>query len=153
MSTTQVRTDIGTFAFWALDRDERMAAFRWLRENDAVSWHPPAESLLLPPDENVRGFWALTKHAHILEAARSTRIYTVGVTGMNVSTLPRFTSKGSASLQIRSSTCSAELSDPCRSRGGRMLRWAARCGNSGCSSRRRFSTNSPAAPVTYATSA
>jgi cytochrome P450 len=71
MSTTQVRTDIGTFAFWALDRDERMAAFRWLRENDPVSWHPPAESLLLPPDENVRGFWALTKHAHIMEASRS----------------------------------------------------------------------------------
>ncbi len=70
-TTTRPRTDIETFAFWALPRAERMAGFKWLRENDPVSWHPPAESLLLPPDENTRGFWALTKHAHILEAARS----------------------------------------------------------------------------------
>ncbi len=71
MTTTTPRTDIQTFAFWELPRSERMAGFRWLRENDPVSWHPPAESALLPPDENTRGFWALTKHSHILEAARS----------------------------------------------------------------------------------
>jgi len=70
-TSTVPRTDIETFAFWALPRHERMAGFRWLRENDPVSWHPPAESLLLPPDENTRGFWALTKYAHIMEAARS----------------------------------------------------------------------------------
>jgi len=64
-------TDIETFAFWERPREERMAAFKWLRENDAPSWHPPAESLLLSPEDNTKGFWALTKHAHIREASRS----------------------------------------------------------------------------------
>jgi cytochrome P450 len=66
-----VRTDIETFAFWEQDRAARMAAFKWLRDNEPVSWHPPAESLLLPPELNVNGFWALTKHADIQEASRS----------------------------------------------------------------------------------
>jgi cytochrome P450 len=66
-----VRTDIETFAFWEQERAARLAAFKWLRENDPVSWHPPAESLLLPPELNVNGFWALTKHADIQEASRA----------------------------------------------------------------------------------
>ena len=68
---TAVPTDIETFAFWERDRAERMAAFRWLRDHDPVSWHPPAESLLLPPEENTKGFWSITKHAHIQEVSRS----------------------------------------------------------------------------------
>ncbi|UTI62650.1 cytochrome P450 [Paraconexibacter antarcticus] len=71
MSTTPVLTDVETFAFWERSRQERMAAFKWLRENDPVSWHPPADSLLMDPEDNVNGFWALTKHAHIQEASRS----------------------------------------------------------------------------------
>lgn len=72
MSTTEEpRTDIETFAFWELPREERMAAFKHLRDTDPVSWHPPAESLLLPPEENNKGFWALTRHAEIREASRS----------------------------------------------------------------------------------
>lgn len=71
MTATPVRTDIETFAFWERDRAERMAAFEWLREHDPVSWHPPAESLLLPPEMNVKGFWALTRHADIQKASRS----------------------------------------------------------------------------------
>lgn len=77
MSTTPVLTDLETFAFWERDREDRMAAFRWLREHDPVSWHPPAESLLLSPEENINGFWSLTKHAHIQEASRS-RVFCSG---------------------------------------------------------------------------
>ena len=55
MSTIPTATDIETFAFWKRDRAERRAAFRWLRQNDPVSWHPPAESLLLPPELNTSG--------------------------------------------------------------------------------------------------
>jgi cytochrome P450 len=71
MTVAPLPTDIETFAFWERPREERMAAFKWLRENDAPSWHPPAESLLLSPEENTKGFWALTKHADIQEASRS----------------------------------------------------------------------------------
>jgi cytochrome P450 len=68
---TAVRTDIETFAFWERDRAQRMAAFQWLRDHDPVSWHSPAESLLLPPELNTKGFWSITKHAHIQEVSRS----------------------------------------------------------------------------------
>jgi cytochrome P450 len=73
MSTAEspVPTDIETFAFWERPHEERLAAFKWLRDNDQVSWHPPAESLLLPPELNVNGFWAVTRHADIVEASRS----------------------------------------------------------------------------------
>lgn len=75
MSTTPVATDIETFAFWGRDRQERRDGFRWLRQNDPVSWHPPAESLLLPPEMNTEGFWAITKAAHIQEISRRTDVF------------------------------------------------------------------------------
>jgi cytochrome P450 len=75
MSTIPVATDIETFAFWKRDRAERRAAFRWLREHDPVSWHPPAESLLLPPDLNTQGFWAITKAEHIREISRNPGVF------------------------------------------------------------------------------
>ncbi|WP_026912120.1 cytochrome P450 [Patulibacter minatonensis] len=73
MSTagSAIPTDIETFAFWERPHHERLAAFKWLRENDPVSWHPPAESLLLPPEANRYGFWAVTRHADIVEASRN----------------------------------------------------------------------------------
>lgn len=71
MSTTSpVPTDIHTFAFWERPRAERMAAFKQLRA-ESPTWHPPAESLLLSPEENTKGFWSLTTHEHIREASRS----------------------------------------------------------------------------------
>jgi cytochrome P450 len=70
-----VATDIERFAFWKRSRDERRDGFAWLRENDPVSWHPPAESLLLPPELNTTGFWAITKAAHIQEVSRRTDVF------------------------------------------------------------------------------
>ena len=75
MSTIPTATDIETFAFWKRDRAERRAAFRWLRQNDPVSWHPPAESLLLPPELNTQGFWAITKAEHIQEISRNPEVF------------------------------------------------------------------------------
>jgi cytochrome P450 len=75
VSTAHVATDIENLAFWERDRAERRAAFRSLRETDPVSWHPPAESLLLPPELNTRGFWAITKAAHIQEISRKPDVF------------------------------------------------------------------------------
>jgi cytochrome P450 len=73
--TTTPRIDIGRFDFWRLDRDERRDAFAWLRQNDPVSWHPPADSLLLPPELNTKGFWAITKASHIQEVSRRPEVF------------------------------------------------------------------------------
>jgi cytochrome P450 len=70
-----VATDIENFSFWRGTRDERRDGFAWLRQSDPVSWHPPAESLLLPPELNTKGFWAITKAAHIQEVSRRTDVF------------------------------------------------------------------------------
>jgi cytochrome P450 len=70
-----VATDIENFSFWRGSREERRDGFAWLRRNDPVSWHPPAESLLLPPELNTQGFWAITKAAHIQEVSRRTDVF------------------------------------------------------------------------------
>jgi cytochrome P450 len=75
VSTIPAATDIETFRFWERDSVERRAGFKWLRENDPVSWHPPAESLLLPPELNTLGFWAITKAAHIQEISRRADVF------------------------------------------------------------------------------
>lgn len=43
-SAVDPATDIETFDFWRLERQQRRDGFAWLRQNDPVSWHPPAES-------------------------------------------------------------------------------------------------------------
>jgi cytochrome P450 len=75
MSSTQTLPDIGSMDFWTRDRVFREAAFAWLRRHEPVSWHGPAESLLLPPELNTKGFWAITKLEHIREISRQPKIF------------------------------------------------------------------------------
>jgi cholest-4-en-3-one 26-monooxygenase len=42
--------------------------FAWLRDNDPVHWHPD-------PNESVPGFWAVTRHADIVQVSRHPEIY------------------------------------------------------------------------------
>jgi len=72
---TRPATDISTFAFWERPEAERFETFRWLREHDPVSWHPPAESLLLPPELNTEGFWAVTRAEHVEEVSRNADVF------------------------------------------------------------------------------
>ncbi|MGQ0482873.1 MAG: hypothetical protein ACT4O0_17840 [Pseudonocardia sp.] len=44
---TGTATDIETFDFWRRNKLERREGYKWLRQIDPVSWHPPAECL--PP--------------------------------------------------------------------------------------------------------
>lgn len=74
-TTGNTATDIETFDFWRRDKLERRDGFAWLRRNDPVSWHPPAESLLLPPELNTQGFWAITKAEHIREISQKPEIF------------------------------------------------------------------------------
>ena len=42
--------------------------FAWLRDNDAVHWHPD-------PNESVPGFWAVTRYADIVQVSRHPEVY------------------------------------------------------------------------------
>ncbi|MDN5872769.1 MAG: cytochrome P450 [Sinobacteraceae bacterium] len=61
--------DISTLEFWKNSWDDRDEIFKYLRNNDPVSWHR-APDALAPGLENSQGFWAIAKHADIQEVSR-----------------------------------------------------------------------------------
>ena len=73
--TTHGDIDLSTREFWAKHPDERDAAFAVLRRENPVPWSRPAESDLLPPELNVRGFWSLTTQEDIRYASRHPEIF------------------------------------------------------------------------------
>ena len=58
-------TDLG---FWARPFEEREAAFKTLRDEAPVSWHPPMEGGIMPSDQD--GIWIVTRHEHITEVSK-----------------------------------------------------------------------------------
>ncbi|MBA9007421.1 cytochrome P450 [Thermomonospora cellulosilytica] len=48
--------------------------FAWLRDNDPVHWHPD-------PNENVPGFWAVTRHADVVHVSRHPELFSSHVRG------------------------------------------------------------------------
>jgi cytochrome P450 len=75
MTLTADDVDIAAKSFWGQPWDVREDAFRALRRDDPVSWSRPAESDLLPPEENTRGFWSLTRYDDIQYASRHPEIF------------------------------------------------------------------------------
>ena len=75
MTVTAPAADIAAKDFWAQPWEAREDAFRALRSETPVSWSRPAESDLLPPELNTRGFWSLTKYDDIQFASRHPEIF------------------------------------------------------------------------------
>jgi cytochrome P450 len=74
-TTTHKDIDLSARAFWAKPPEERDRAFEVLRRENPVPWSRPAESDLLPPELNTRGFWSLTKQEDIRMASRHPEIF------------------------------------------------------------------------------
>jgi cytochrome P450 len=66
--------DLSSIDFWAKPWQERLDAFRWLRDNDPVSWHNPP-SPLAPGLENTKGFWSITRYEDQREISRQPEIF------------------------------------------------------------------------------
>ena len=61
--------DISSHAFWATDMFEREKTFARLRARDTITWHPaPDDQVFEHPDDY--GFWAITKHADLVEVTK-----------------------------------------------------------------------------------
>ncbi|MFZ2177352.1 MAG: cytochrome P450, partial [Rhodococcus sp. (in: high G+C Gram-positive bacteria)] len=73
--TTHKDIDLSARAFWAQSAEERDAAFAVLRRENPVPWSRPAESDLLPEEDNTHGFWSLTKYEDIREASRNPEVF------------------------------------------------------------------------------
>jgi cytochrome P450 len=73
--TTHKDIDLSARSFWAKPHEERDEAFAVLRRENPVPWSRPAESDLLPPELNTKGFWSLTKHEDIRMASRHPEVF------------------------------------------------------------------------------
>ena len=59
--------DISSVEFWSAAERERV--FAELRADRPVSWHRPVQNALFD-DPNDRGFWAVVRHADVVEVTR-----------------------------------------------------------------------------------
>lgn len=75
VATTHNDIDLSARSFWAKSPEERDQAFAVLRRENPVAWSRPAESDLLPPELNTKGFWSLTKQADIRMASRHPEVF------------------------------------------------------------------------------
>jgi cytochrome P450 len=66
--------DISSMEFWAKPWEERLDAFKWLRDNDPVSWHR-APDPLAPGLDNSKGYWAITRYDDMREISRQPEVF------------------------------------------------------------------------------
>ncbi|MER5538876.1 cytochrome P450 [Streptomyces mirabilis] len=76
---------VSPLSFWAGTWEDREKAFRTLRDERPVSWHPPLEGALMPPEND--GVWAVTRHEHIAEVSKNPEIYS-SARGVMVEEIP-----------------------------------------------------------------
>lgn len=69
--------DLSSRAFWAATAAQREQSFAELRRDRPVSWHPPVEDSLMP-DPADPGYWAVTRHADIVEVSRNSEVFLSG---------------------------------------------------------------------------
>ena len=72
--------DLSDLTFWARPLDEREGAFKTLRDQQALAYMPAPEiempsSIDLPPPT---GYYAVTRHADVLEASRQPELFCSG---------------------------------------------------------------------------
>jgi methyl-branched lipid omega-hydroxylase len=72
---------LGDPDFWTRPEAEREGAFVTLRRERPVSFHEEPEVPMLGKGP---GFWALTRHADVLEVSRNPEIYSSGRGGVNI---------------------------------------------------------------------
>ena len=61
--------DLSSTAFWSQTAAQREVVFAELRRERPVSWHRPVENGLFE-DPNDQGFWAVTRHADLVEVTK-----------------------------------------------------------------------------------
>ncbi|MBN9735611.1 MULTISPECIES: cytochrome P450 [unclassified Pseudonocardia] len=67
---------LAPIAFWAKSPEEREKDYAVLRELRPISWHPPAEGSMMPPQQP--GFWAVTRHADIVTVSKDAETFCSG---------------------------------------------------------------------------
>ena len=79
--------DLSDNAFWTLPYDRRMAAFAELRARPVAPLFAEPRFPLIKPG---RGYYALTRHADVVEASRHPEIFSSEPTSNSIPDLPRY---------------------------------------------------------------
>jgi cytochrome P450 len=66
--------NVSSDAFWEQDTEERDLIFRQQRQERPVSWQRPIETALAP-DPNDPGFWAVVRHADVVEVSKHSDVF------------------------------------------------------------------------------
>ncbi|MDT5303804.1 MAG: hypothetical protein QOG79_7228 [Mycobacterium sp.] len=69
--------NVSSDAFWEQNVEERDLTFKQLREQRPVSWQPPIETALHPQQDDP-GFWAVVRHADIVEVSKNSEAFVSG---------------------------------------------------------------------------
>jgi len=69
--------DLSSRAFWSTNAADRERSYAVLRAERPVSWHKPVEDALLEDPEDP-GFWAVVRHADIVEVSRRNDVFVSG---------------------------------------------------------------------------
>ncbi|QKG20991.1 cytochrome P450 [Actinomadura verrucosospora] len=83
----EIDGDLSSLEFWALPPDRRTAAFARLRELDHPAFFP---ELKLPFVKAGAGYYALTRHADVVEASRTPQVFSSEPCSNSIADLPRF---------------------------------------------------------------
>jgi cytochrome P450 len=87
MDTDGDLIDLSDNRFWALPYDRRMAAFAELRARPAAPMFAEPRFPLIKPG---RGYYALTRHADVVEASRHPEVFSSEPTANSIPDLPRY---------------------------------------------------------------
>jgi cytochrome P450 len=74
MTAGTIDTNLSSLKFWEQPRQVHHETFKWLRENEPVIWNDPPQALD-PSLDNAKGFWSVTKHAHIREVSQNVEVF------------------------------------------------------------------------------
>ncbi len=67
---------ISELSFWAATAEEREETFRKLRAEAPISWHPPIQGALIPPQND--GVWVVTTHELITYVSKNPQLFCSG---------------------------------------------------------------------------
>ncbi|WP_059020746.1 cytochrome P450 [Mycobacterium sp. M26] len=67
---------ISSLDFWAQSFDDREKAFKILRDERPVSWHPPIEGSMMEPE--IDGVWVVTRHEDVAYVSKNPEIFCSG---------------------------------------------------------------------------
>jgi cytochrome P450 len=67
---------VSPLSFWAQTAEEREETFKILRKERPISWHPPLDGALIPPEND--GVWVVTTHELISQVSKNPQLFCSG---------------------------------------------------------------------------